>query len=208
MRIHPNKLISGYVDDEVSPRQRSRVERHLRACAECRAQLDSLRSLKDAVAAAKPSQSMDATPEFFWTQVRRRIEQEGSTPGREALPTTEGFDVTWWRRVAMAAAAVVVLAGTAVLLLQFPGAPQAPATFVTVESATTSVPNARVEIVQSAATGVTVIDVPQLYVEVEKVSTQVPNATVSTFQSDETGMTVIWISGLENGMNGEDSEPM
>jgi hypothetical protein len=108
----------------------------------------------------------------------------------------------------MAAAAVVVLAGTAVLLLQFPGAPQAPATFVTVESATTSVPNARVEIVQSAATGVTVIDVPQLYVEVEKVSTQVPNATVSTFQSDETGMTVIWISGLENGMNGEDSEPM
>jgi hypothetical protein len=65
-----------------------------------------------------------------------------------------------------------------------------------------------VEIVQSAATGVTVIDVPQLYVEVEKVSTQVPNATVSTFQSDETGMTVIWISGLENGMNGEDSEPM
>jgi anti-sigma factor RsiW len=43
-RVH--ELLSAYVDDELSSRDRSRVEQHLSLCADCRADLHSLRWTK------------------------------------------------------------------------------------------------------------------------------------------------------------------
>lgn len=44
--------ISAYLDGALAPEPRARVELHLSACAECRAELDSLRHLKLALSAA------------------------------------------------------------------------------------------------------------------------------------------------------------
>lgn len=72
--------LSAYLDGALAPEPRARVELHMSSCAECRAELDSLRHMKLALAAA-PRKAMPA--DLALALERRFV--EGSAPWYAAL---------------------------------------------------------------------------------------------------------------------------
>ena len=105
---HPETELIAYLKDELAPRPRETVARHLDGCAACRDTLAAFRKLLDGVAAT-------AAPPVQWArfraELRVRLEAEGAQ-GRWA----------WWRRplpmamsagLAAAVVALVILAPSA-----------------------------------------------------------------------------------------------
>ena len=105
---HPETELIAYLKDELAPRSRETVARHLDGCAACRDTLAAFRKLLDGVAAT-------AAPPVQWArfraELRVRLEAEGAQ-GRWA----------WWRRplpmamsagLAAAVVALVILAPSA-----------------------------------------------------------------------------------------------
>jgi anti-sigma factor RsiW len=92
---HVSELLSPYVDGQVSPEERQRVEAHLASCAECAAELADLRALK----AALSRLPQRAVPRSFAIGPRalRPAALSGAVGG-------------WVRALSSVAAAVVVVA--------------------------------------------------------------------------------------------------
>ena len=100
--------LSAYLDGALAPEPRARVELHMSSCAECRAELDSLRHLKLALSAA-PRKNMPA--DLALALERRFVAGADKTPwystlarpfiwapaGALALAT---FAVSFWLRSA------------------------------------------------------------------------------------------------------------
>lgn len=51
-REHVGKLLSGYVDGELTQQERQRVERHCEVCGQCRTELADLRKVRERVRGA------------------------------------------------------------------------------------------------------------------------------------------------------------
>jgi len=64
------RLISAYVDRELSEDERARVRQHLALCAECMAMYEMTLKVKTALGSMAPS----PCPECLWESVRDRIE--------------------------------------------------------------------------------------------------------------------------------------
>jgi len=100
--MHPNGLvINEYVDDALDRGERAEIERHLAACAECRALVDDLRDVR------RRAGALDATPPpaRAWKRIERALAAEQRAGRRPGADGTSRFRRWWW----LAAAAVLVL---------------------------------------------------------------------------------------------------
>ena len=106
-------LLGGYVLDQLAPVERRRVEAHLAACAECRAELDELLPVASGLAAVRRAGGVPAdlevpVPPGLGDRVVASVEAEHRSERRRS-----------WRRpalvagVAAASAAAVLVAGLA-----------------------------------------------------------------------------------------------
>jgi anti-sigma factor RsiW len=70
MQEHRTELLSLYLDDDLAPAERQRLEAHLEACDECRTTLDELRAVVAAAALLPERQP----PRDLWAGIRAGIE--------------------------------------------------------------------------------------------------------------------------------------
>jgi hypothetical protein len=114
--MHPNGLvINDYVDDALGPTERSEIERHLAACAECRRLVDDLRDV------GRRAGALDAIPPpaRAWKRIERALEAERASRSGRSVQATRYRTWAW-----LAAAAMLVL-GT-IVGLRYLGAPARP----------------------------------------------------------------------------------
>ena len=107
------------VDGTIGSIRRAELEMHVAECDECRALLEDLQRIHDAAAALPVLEAPDRT----WLQIAGRLRQEGRIR-QEAPPAVATRSYLPWLA---AAAAVILAAGSAVMLLG-PGSPSAPST--------------------------------------------------------------------------------
>jgi hypothetical protein len=122
MNEHVTDHLSDYLDDELTTTARAEVDAHLRACAACGEELDSLRRL---VAHAATVADYDAAPAHdLWSGIRARIEEPVTslhgTALRVGLARRSGEAVTAAvaSRVSLS---IAQLAAAAVLLIAVSG---------------------------------------------------------------------------------------
>jgi len=109
MKEHDPELISCYVDDELQPSERERLERHFESCVDCRSTRDALRGLGSRLSA--PEARRDVVGE-------RRALARVLSRGRDSA---RGVTLS---KPALAALAVVLLAtGASIGLLRAPRPP-------------------------------------------------------------------------------------
>lgn len=108
-RGHVTELLSPYLDEQVAPGERERVEAHLGECSACRAHLESLRH---AVALVRGVDPVPA-PAGFQEAVRSRL---SAVPPARRGPILPGISLSW--KAAVAAAAVVLVGIFSVNLLR------------------------------------------------------------------------------------------
>jgi len=68
-------LMMGYLDDELEPELRSRVEAHLAECPDCREELEQFRSMKEDLNMVTFKEPSDAELERYWSSVYNRLER-------------------------------------------------------------------------------------------------------------------------------------
>ncbi len=68
-------LITGYLDDELSPQQQQRLESHLSTCQQCTAELANLADLKENLAMIKFKEPSDAELDRYWKSIYNRLER-------------------------------------------------------------------------------------------------------------------------------------
>ncbi len=101
--------VGGLVDGTLGPDEQRALERHLEGCAECRALVADLRTIR----AAAFTLERREVPARVWTAVRARIDAEPRLDSRDAAQRwTRGGAFHAW----MAAAAALVLATTVGIL--------------------------------------------------------------------------------------------
>lgn len=123
MSGHESERLSAWLDGELVPAERARVDAHLAACAECSAFLAELEAA-DRAAASLPAEAPDGYFDGFAARVRGRIEAGAPEAHPRRLPAW-----TW------AAAAALVLAVVTPLTLRHtrPGPVAAPVAEATAE---------------------------------------------------------------------------
>ena len=86
MNAHPIEQLSEYVDDELSPRERARIQAHLSECPQCARLVDDLRAV---VAAAE---SVEDTPPArdLWPASEGRLEPRSGRPSVVPIGTRRG----------------------------------------------------------------------------------------------------------------------
>ncbi|MGH7406153.1 MAG: anti-sigma factor family protein [Candidatus Methylomirabilales bacterium] len=110
--------LNAYVDGELGPSARQRLEAHLAGCGECRGQLERLKRLQGLLHQGLKDPIAEVAP-VLWPGVRARI--EGGRPiGRFTAWIRQIWEATWEQpRVSLAGAAVIsVLLLTTVYLLR------------------------------------------------------------------------------------------
>ena len=91
MKCKFNALISGYIDNQISAKNRASFEDHLKACPLCSDELRIFAAVKQDI----KNNKLDSNPEFFWQQVKGRIINEE----REKLRQNElVFDFGVWAK--------------------------------------------------------------------------------------------------------------
>ena len=68
-------LITGYLDNELSPDQQQSLEDHLSTCPGCTAELANLGDLKENLAMIKFKEPSDAELERYWKSIYNRLER-------------------------------------------------------------------------------------------------------------------------------------
>ena len=68
-------MITGYLDDELSPDQRQRLQDHLSTCQDCTQELANLRHLKENLAMIKLKEPSDAELDRYWKSIYNRLER-------------------------------------------------------------------------------------------------------------------------------------
>ncbi len=68
-------MISAYVDGELTPDQRERLESHLSACDACKRELAEVRALKKELDMIKFTEPTDEQLERYWSGVYNRLER-------------------------------------------------------------------------------------------------------------------------------------
>ncbi len=134
------ELLPWHLTGTLGPADRARVEAHLAACPDCRAALAGERELARAVRGADP---LDALAERSLAALAPRL------AGAAAPPRPRPRGPWLLRGVALAQAAALVLAVTALL---WPEAPTAPGAFVTLTAPDPAGATPRVAVVVAGST--------------------------------------------------------
>jgi len=98
------------VDGTIGSIRRGELEMHLGQCDECRALLEDLRKIHDAAAALPVIEA----PDRAWLQIAGRLRQEGRITEHVPAAGAKRRSVAVWLA---AAAAIVIAAGTALVML-------------------------------------------------------------------------------------------
>jgi hypothetical protein len=98
------------VDGTIGSIRRAELEMHLVQCDDCRALLDDLRKIHDAAAALPVIEA----PDRAWLQIAGRLRQEGRITSQAPATVPKRRPIGVWLA---AAAAIVIAAGTALVLL-------------------------------------------------------------------------------------------
>jgi len=96
--------LSAYLDDELTPPQRTEVEAHLASCPRCQGELNEMKTLVTGVAALPKLQP----PPRFLSEVRHKIASDGK-PG--ALTWQDYVFRPLWLKVPLEVAALIVIIG-------------------------------------------------------------------------------------------------
>lgn len=68
-------MITAYVDGELPPQKRERLERHLAACPSCKQELTEVAALKEELAMLKFTEPTDAELRRYWRSIYNRLER-------------------------------------------------------------------------------------------------------------------------------------
>lgn len=101
---HPDELLPWYANGSLKPQERAQVEHHLQACARCRAQVEFLAAVRRQI----QSEPLQAPDELGLRRLLRTVRAQADRRR------------SWWRP-ALAAAVLVILAQTALLVSLWPG---------------------------------------------------------------------------------------
>lgn len=113
---HPHVDVAGYALGSLTPPERARFEEHLESCAACRAELDELRRVAEALPLALPRGEPPLDLEARTLAAVRRARDEAASPARPRSMEPRGWALHGWaRRAAVTAAAVIALLGAFVL---------------------------------------------------------------------------------------------
>lgn len=105
-------LLELYADDELDVSRSLELEHHLETCSACAAQLKQVKALAHAV---RDSGIYGSIPSGLSTRVRTAVlEEAGFREQVRVLPVPRPARLTWWRPLAIAAVAVIILAVFAV----------------------------------------------------------------------------------------------
>ncbi|MGH7422387.1 MAG: anti-sigma factor family protein [Candidatus Methylomirabilales bacterium] len=113
--------LNAYVDGELGPSARQRLEAHLVGCGECRGQLERLKKLQGLLRQGLKDPIAEVAP-VLWPGVRARIEG-GRPAGRLTGWIRQIWEATWERpRLSLAGATVIsaLLLSTVYLLWETP----------------------------------------------------------------------------------------
>jgi len=96
------KLLSRYVDNELSLDDKALMEKHLVDCPVCIRELEIMNTLKQNI----PHKKIESNPEFFWQQLKSRIAQEE----KERLPQAVFDFGNWAKRLIPVPVAIGIIA--------------------------------------------------------------------------------------------------
>ena len=115
--------INELVDGTIGPLRRTELELHLETCDGCRALEQDLRQI------ATTARSLDTMlpPERIWTGIAERLQEEGRVTTRPGVPGRH------YALLAMAAALVIAVGASIVLLTRGEPGPEAPRTTAAVD---------------------------------------------------------------------------
>jgi predicted anti-sigma-YlaC factor YlaD len=68
-------MITGYLDGELPPEDRARLEEHLEGCRQCARELAQLGRLKEELAMMEFQEPTDAELERYWRSIYNRLER-------------------------------------------------------------------------------------------------------------------------------------
>ena len=68
-------MLSGYIDGELTDEEKVDLERHLKSCAECSAELEAFYKLKEVTGAMKYADIPEHVWENYWVGIYRRFER-------------------------------------------------------------------------------------------------------------------------------------
>lgn len=169
MNAHSTELLSALADGELKGFRRWMVERHVRGCAACAAEVQQLNRMRQMLLANPPSMQMSDSTEFFWSKVKRGIEQRRDERAVEPIPSLSPADWLGQRRFALATVAAVIVAMIGVVWMMPP---------------------------HQAGQGNGASQPGSNFAKVHQVNTPIPDTVATAFDSQEASATVIWISGL------------
>jgi len=67
-------MLSGYIDNELTPEDKMELERHLSACQDCRRELEAFNKLKEVTGAMRYADIPEYVWENYWKGIYRRVE--------------------------------------------------------------------------------------------------------------------------------------
>ncbi len=68
-------LITAYVDDELSPEKRGKLDAHLAGCSDCQDELAAQRAVKEQLAMIQFTEPSDVELRRYWANVYNRLER-------------------------------------------------------------------------------------------------------------------------------------
>jgi hypothetical protein len=184
MSPHNTKFVTGLLDGELKGRRLRLAKRHIHSCPVCCLEYRHQQHLRRMLQANPPTAVMSDSADFFWSKVKKEIQQRGEQSVEVPLPRLARAD--WFRQYQFAfatATALVIAACSVVWFLQT--ARRAPEMIASVPAVTASLP----AVTASAAA-------PAGFAQVDELKTPVPHSTATSFDSEDAGVTVIWVTGL------------
>jgi anti-sigma factor RsiW len=125
MDTHPIEQLSEYVDGELSPRERARIEAHLSECPSCARLVDDLRAV---VIAAQSVEDMPPATDL-WPAIANRLEPRGAGPRVVPIDARRGrrrFSFSVPQLVAASIAIALLSAGAVWMAIRDGGTPLGP----------------------------------------------------------------------------------
>ena len=68
-------MLSGYIDGELTDEEKVDLERHLKSCTECTAELEAFQKLKEVTGAMKYADVPEYVWENYWSGIYKRFER-------------------------------------------------------------------------------------------------------------------------------------
>jgi len=112
-----SKLLEKYFDQQVTDKERSLVESHLRDCPNCQGELRSMEKLKDLVKAPIEGAVQEEDFHWVWQKVQRGIQLRERSTGWESLRSWLDLSPLFRKRVLIPVAATIAVLLIAAQLL-------------------------------------------------------------------------------------------